>query len=69
MIANGNCLLKASVCYFYQNFNIHTIRCDFLYIHDEQVHWLMSYTQITDTHDNISKGEKGYSEPMDFQSL
>ncbi len=21
--------LKASVCYFYQNFNIHTLRCDF----------------------------------------
>ena len=27
--------LKAPVCNFYQNFNIHTLRCDFLYIHDE----------------------------------
>ncbi len=33
--------LKASVCNFYQNFNIHTLRCDF-YIHDEQVHRLAS---------------------------
>ncbi len=24
--------LKASVCNFYQNFNIHTLRCEFLYI-------------------------------------
>ncbi len=26
----------------------------------------MSYTQITDTHDNILKGEKYYSKMMDF---
>ncbi len=28
-------ILKASVCNFYQNFNIHILRCDFLYIHDD----------------------------------
>ncbi len=33
---------KACVCNFYQNFNIHTLRCDFLYIHDDQVHRLAS---------------------------
>ena len=32
--------LKTPVGNFFQNFNIHTIRCDFLYIHDEQVHRL-----------------------------
>ena len=48
--------LKASVCNFYQNFNIHTLRCDFLYINDP---WsFISYTQIAYTHENISKGEK-----------
>ena len=47
---------------------MHTIRWDFLYIHDEQVHRL-AYTQITETHDNISKGEKYYSKPMDFPSM
>ncbi len=41
----GLTLLKASLCNFYQKFNNHTLRCDFLYIHD-------------DTHDNISKGKK-----------
>ncbi len=35
----GVVLLKSSVCNFYQNFNIHTLRCD---IHDEQVHRLAS---------------------------
>ncbi len=48
------------------------------YIHDEQVHrlasspfisYFISYTQITDTHANISKGVKNYSKPMDFPSL
>ncbi len=34
--------LKTSVCNFYQNFNIHALRCDFLYIHDDQVHRLAS---------------------------
>ena len=29
----------------------------------------ISYTQITDTHDNISKGEKYYSKPRDFPSM
>ncbi len=29
----------------------------------------LSTGQMTDTHDNISKGEKSYSKPMDFQSL
>ena len=29
----------------------------------------MSYTQITDTHDNILKGEKHYSKSMDFPSM
>ncbi len=29
----------------------------------------ISYTQITDTHDNISKGEIYYSKPMDFPSM
>ncbi len=29
--------LKASISNFDQNFNIHTPRCDFLHIHDEQV--------------------------------
>ncbi len=48
--------LKASVCYFYQNFNIHTLRCEFLYVHD-------------DTQNNISKGEKNYSKSMDFISM
>ena len=27
--------VKASFCNFYQNFIIHTLRCDLLYIHDE----------------------------------
>ncbi len=35
-------ILKASLCNNYQNFNIHTLRCDFLYIYDEQVHRLAS---------------------------
>ncbi len=35
-------LVKASVCNFYHNFNIHTLRCDLLYIHDEKVHRLAS---------------------------
>ena len=43
--------LKAFVCNFYQNLNIHTLRCDFLCIHD-------------DTHDNISKGEKSCSKHL-----
>ncbi len=33
----GYCDLKASLCNFYQTCNIHILRCDFLYIHDEQV--------------------------------
>ena len=27
------------------------------------------YSQITDTYDNIPKGEKTYSKPMNFQSM
>ncbi len=29
----------------------------------------ISYMQITDTHDNISKGEKYYSKSVDFPSV
>ncbi len=38
---------------------------------ERQTHKLsfISYTQIIDTHDNISKGGKNYSKPMDFSSL
>ncbi len=44
--------LKASVCNYYQNFNIHTLRCHFLYIHDN------APGMITDTHDNNICGQK-----------
>ena len=33
-------ILSITVNNFHQNFKIHTLRCDLLYIHDEQVHRL-----------------------------
>ena len=32
--------LKASVCNFYQNLNIHTLRCDFLYVTYGAKNWI-----------------------------
>ena len=66
-----NPVIRKRIFVSFRDFTVEVIGIIEYSSRERQRHMLpfISYSQIADTHDNISKGEKNYSKPIDFQSM